>query len=84
MRMRGSLPEGIQNDQAPIGNQSEKGTRGGSGNSTSVLSGSLASSASLRGGYPKVRGNAANTTKSRSNLQSIGRPGRYQKREDAG
>ena len=42
--------------------------RGGSGNSDSVVSGSLASPAPLRGGRRKERGNEAHETESRSRI----------------
>ena len=58
--------------------------RGGSGNSDSVVSGSLASPTPLRGGRRKERGDEANTTESWGDLQGAGRVGRGQRRQDAG
>ena len=43
-------------------------SRGGSGNSDSMISGSLASPTPPRGGEPKERGDEENETESRSHL----------------
>jgi pyrroloquinoline quinone (PQQ) biosynthesis protein C len=58
--------------------------RGGSGNSDSVLSGSLASPKPPAGGEPEERGNEENETQSRGIFQGPGGLGRGQRRQDAG
>jgi len=59
------------------------GQRGGSGNSDSVISGSLASPTPPGGGDTKERGNETDETESRSSLSGAGRLGRGQRRQDA-
>ena len=59
------------------------GGRGGSANSDSVISGSLASRKPPGGGEPKERGNETNETESWSELQGAGGRGRRQRRQDA-
>jgi ZIP family zinc transporter len=60
------------------------GMRGGSGNSDSVVSGRLASPTPPRGGRREERGDEANETESRGDLQGPGGVGRGQRRQDAG
>ena len=58
--------------------------RGGSGNSDSVISGSLASPIPPRDGRRKERGDEASEAESWGNLQGTGRVGSGQRGQDAG
>ena len=58
--------------------------REGSGNSDSVLSGSLASPKPPEGGEPEEHGDEANETESWGIFQGAGGLGRDQRRQDAG
>jgi hypothetical protein len=58
--------------------------RGGSGNSDSVIRGSLASPKPPEGGEPEEHGNEENETQSRGTVQRSGGIGRGQRRQDPG